>query len=84
MYYFYCNNGLLYHDSFLYFLKNSRQSESQGAGEGDVVTMFVDQEEWRLIWYVNNKYVGSQSIDKQHRGDNMRLLPFIEVTSRGD
>ena len=60
MYYFYCNNGLIYHGSFLYFLGNSHNSKSDGVKEGDVVTMFVDQQDWQVIWYVNNKYAGSQ------------------------
>ena len=84
MYYFYCRNGYIYHDSFLGVISRSERSLNPGVKEGDVVTMFVDHHKWQLIWYVNNQYAGLHFIDHEHRGNMTRLFPFLELTSRGD
>lgn len=85
MYYFYCYDGYIYHDStFLNFIKTSKSSKSEGGLEGDIITMFVDQEEWKVAWYINNRYVGAENIDLKHRTNLTRLYPFIEITTKGD
>lgn len=42
--------------------------------------MFVDNNEKMVIWYVNNRYAGSESF----REVKQDMYPFIEMTSSGD
>ena len=58
----------------------SRQTRFEKLANGDIVTMFVDRKDNKVIWYVNNRYAASEPL-KDIEGE---LYPFIEMTSRGD
>lgn len=44
------------------------------------MTVFVDNKEKKVVWYVNSRYAGSEMLIESVK----EWYPFIEMTSRGD
>ena len=80
MYYFYGSNANIYNGKILNLIHKSKGTRFQKIKAGDVVTVFVDNKDKVVIWYINNRYAGSESISLVEE----KVYPFIEMTSRGD
>lgn len=80
MFYLYSYNGNIYNGKLLNLIHTSKKTKFEKIKNGDIITMFVDNKDKTVVWYVNSKYAGSESF-KEVEGD---VYPFIEMTSRGD
>ena len=80
MYYIYGRNADIYNGQVLSYYYKSKNTKFQKINNGDILTMFIDNKDKEVYWYINSRYAGSQWI-KDIEGD---VYPFIEMTSRGD
>lgn len=80
MFYLYSYNGKIYNGKILSVLHRSKETRFPKLGAGDVLTLFVDNKERTVVWYVNSRYAGSEDI-REIEGE---VYPFVEMTTRGD
>ena len=80
MFYLYSYNGNIYNGQILNIIHKSKQTRFEKVKNGDILTMFVDNKDKSVIWYINSRYAGSESF----KGVEGEVYPFIEMTSRGD
>ena len=80
MYYLYSYNGNIYNGKILNLIHKSKSTRFQKVTNGDILTLFVDNKDKTVIWYVNSQYAGSESFKEVEDP----VYPFVEMTSRGD
>lgn len=65
IYYIYCKNANIYNGKYLdinintNLLHRSRKTRIDNVKSGDIVTMFIDNNDKKVYWYVNNRYIAS-------------------------
>lgn len=59
IYYIYCRNGKIYHGYFLQIVKDSNPTRFSQLKANDIITVFVDNKQQTVSWYVNGLYAGS-------------------------
>jgi hypothetical protein len=80
MLYFYCKDGSIYNGKIMGVYPYSYKTKFNNIRSGDILTMFIDNKSKDVVWYINSRYAGSESL----RVIEGEVYPFIEMTSRGD